>query len=493
MLSQIKLDKSLDKKTYKQDMDVLEDKLSALQQTIRNLRIPVIILFEGWGAAGKGTYISRVVYALDPRYFNVYTMDKINEDNRMRPFLWSYWTHTPAGGRITILDKSWHRVVLPDSRDKWRLKQTELSGFYHDVNAFEKQLTDGGTLIIKLFLHIGQDEQRKRFRDLEKHPDTAWRVDNNDWSQNRNYEHALKQFEKMLKMTETTENPWHIIEANDKKYAITKIYRTIIKRIEAFVETVQHRQIESSVQTAPHEFEGPRILRHTPPDRTVEDETYKKELSILQKRMDMLGHKLYAKRRSVVIVYEGWDAAGKGGNIKRLTEELDPRCYEVVPVGAPTVEELAHHYLWRFYNNLPKDGHFTIYDRSWYGRVLVERVEQLTPEADWRRAYREINDMEAHLFHHGTIIFKFWLHIDKDEQLRRFKARQENPLKQHKITEEDWRNREKWDLYEDAVDEMMAETSTPQAPWTVIESNSKRYARLKALQTVTQSLDETLQ
>lgn len=491
MLSKTDLNQSLDKKAYKETMEVLEKKLALLQQALWELKIPVVVVFEGWGASGKGTYIGRVVYPLDPRYFNVYTMDKVNEDMQMRPYLWSYWVNTPMAGRITIFDKSWHRIMLPAGCEKWRLKQAEINNFYNDVNAFEQQLTDSGALIIKLFLHIGQEEQRKRFRDLEKREDTAWRVDNSDWAQNEGYAQHLKDFEKMLKMTDTAENPWHIIEANDKKYATAKIYRTLIDRIETRIGAARFQKAAPAAETAA-DYEGVRILRQTPTDVTVEDEVYKKELDTYQKRMDILGHKLYAKRRSLVIVYEGWDAAGKGGNIKRLTEELDPRCYEVVPIGAPTPEELAHHYLWRFYRKLPKDGHIAIYDRSWYGRVLVERVEKLTPARDWRRAYTEINDMEANWSHHGIILLKFWLHIDREEQLARFKSRQDDPLKQYKITEEDWRNREKWDLYEDAVDEMLAETSKSHAPWTVVESNSKKYARLKVMRTVIDTLEEAL-
>ena len=195
----------------------------------------------------------------------------------------------------------------------------------------------------------------------------------------------------------------------------------------------------------------------------------------------------------VVIAYEGWDAAGKGGNISRLTQNLDPRGYEVVPVAAPNDVEKAHHYLWRFWARMPKAGHITIFDRTWYGRVLVERVEGFCTEAQWRRAYREINGMEQQLAHFGTVLLKFWLHIDADEQLRRFRERQEMAHKQWKITDEDWRNREKMGQYRDAVEEMLHRTTTPYAPWTIVESNCKRYARVKVLETVCEAIRKRLE
>jgi polyphosphate kinase 2 (PPK2 family) len=234
------------------------------------------------------------------------------------------------------------------------------------------------------------------------------------------------------------------------------------------------------------------ILSSVNPDKQIDDDDYKAKMDIYQKKIKDLGYKLYARRKSVVIAYEGWDAAGKGGNIKRLTEDLDPRGYEVAPIAAPTSEELSHHYLWRFYNKMPKDGHITLFDRSWYGRVLVERVEGLCRQDEWQRAYREINDMELHMSNHGAVIFKFWLHVDKAEQLARFEARQADPAKQYKITEDDWRNREKWDDYERAVNEMLFKTDTAYAPWTIIESNNKKFARIKVLELVTKELESRL-
>ncbi|MCL1842766.1 MAG: polyphosphate:AMP phosphotransferase [Defluviitaleaceae bacterium] len=483
----------MDKKEYKETLSVLEDRLSHLQQKVREAGLPVVIVFDGWGAAGKGTHISRLVNPLDPRYFDVRTTGKVTEEKQMRPFLWSFWTYLPPKGQIVIMDKSWHRLILPEAREFWKLSNMEVHGFYFDVNAFERQLSDDGYLIIKLFMHISKDEQARRFKALEKDPSSSWRVNSRDWEQNKNYEHIMRLFEKTLRMTSTETNPWHIIEANDRRYGTVKMMNIVINALENALEKHQAGHENPSVNVNPEaNVKIPRTLQSVSPDEKIEHAEYREAIEFYQQRMRTLSNKMYAKRRSAAIIYEGWDAAGKGGNIKRLTSEMDPRCYAVVPIGPPRLYELSRPFLWRFMVKMPKDGHLTIFDRSWYGRVLVERVDELTPVHIWQRAYREINEFEQHLVGHGTVLLKFWLHIDKDEQLRRFESRQADPLKHHKITEDDWRNREKWDLYESAVDEMLMRTHTPHSPWIIVESNSKKYARIKVLQTVTDALEDAL-
>ncbi|MCL1787501.1 MAG: polyphosphate:AMP phosphotransferase [Defluviitaleaceae bacterium] len=491
MLKNIEASEKISKDEYKKATGALGLRLSEAQRVCREEQIPVIVLFEGWSASGKGTSISRVTNPMDPRYFDVRTAGKVTEDKMMRPFLWSFWSYLPARGQIVIMDKSWHRIILPGVREEWRLNNMEAHGFYFDVNAFERQLTDDGYLIIKFFLHISKEEQRRRFKRLEKDPSTSWRIRPHDWAQNDNYEHHQRLFEKTLKMTSTEENPWHIIEAEDRRYAACKIMKTIIGAITTKLEDMKKPKTPEIV--LPASPAGiPHTLQNISPDETIDDADYKEALDYYQHRMRKLCSKMYLARRSAVIAYEGWDAAGKGGNIKRITAEIDPRCYAVVPIGPPTSHELARHYLWRFMVKMPKDGHLTIFDRSWYGRVLIERVDKLTPEPVWRRAYQEINEMEQHLANHGTIMLKFWLHIDKDEQLRRFENRQSDPLKQHKITDADWNNRSNWEAYEVAVDEMLARTHTPHAPWIIVESNNKKYARIKVLKTVTDALDDAM-
>jgi polyphosphate kinase 2 (PPK2 family) len=226
------------------------------------------------------------------------------------------------------------------------------------------------------------------------------------------------------------------------------------------------------------------VARESEPPVTYPREEYDRLLADYQEQARDIQYLLYKRKVPLIIVYEGWDAAGKGGNIMRLVHRMNPRGYDVVPVARANQTELDHHFLWRFYLNFPRAGHITIFDRSWYGRVLVERVEGYCAETEWKRAFQEINETEELFVDNGGGLIKFWLEVSRDEQYRRFMARQEDPLKQWKMTEEDWRNREKWDPYEKAIDEMLARTSTPVAPWTVVESDDKYFARIKALQTL---------
>jgi polyphosphate:AMP phosphotransferase len=487
------LNYTVGRKEYRQEMNALETRLISLQQQIREYKIPVLIVFEGWSASGKGTLIGKLLNPLDPRYFNVYTLDRATQDAVMRPFLWRYFSNLPSVGRIAIYDKSWHRIAQPEGEKKWRLTEKEIDGFYYDVNAFEEQLASDGILVIKLFLHISKEEQRRRFKEILKNPDTKWRVDEDDLKQNEDYHSCLKRFESMILESNTGLSKWSVVEANDKNYATLKIYKVIISKIEEEIaRRIAANEPAAILRQNPITAPAVSILSSIDLDKKISKEEYKEKLAHYQNKMSDLGFKLYTKRRSVVMVYEGWDAAGKGGNIKRMTQELDPRGYEVVPSAAPTQDELNHHYLWRFWNKMPKDGHFAIFDRSWYGRVMVERIEGFCTTEEWQRAYKEINDMEKHMVNHGTVIFKFWIHIDKEEQLKRFQLRQTDPLKQYKITDEDWRNREKWDQYEKAVDEMLFRTNTDYAHWKVIESNDKKYARIKTLEYVVKELEKQL-
>lgn len=299
----------------------------------------------------------------------------------------------------------------------------------------------------------------------------------------------------MLENTETEYAPWTIIEATDKDYAAMKILTTVTARLAYELERKKERSAlkTDSQAVRPAERFHNGVLSGVDLTKALTREEYKKELSRLQKKLDKLHSDLYRLRIPVVLGFEGWDAGGKGGAIKRLTSHLDPRGYQVNPTASPNDIEKVHHYLWRFWNNMPKAGHVAIFDRTWYGRVMVERIEGFCTEAEWKRAYQEINEMESHLANSGAVVLKFWLHIDKDEQERRFKERMETPEKQWKITDEDWRNREKWDQYEAAVDEMLVRTSTTYAPWIVVEGNNKYYARVKVLKTVVEALEKKIE
>ena len=490
MLEKIDLSKKVDKKTYRRVMDEAEEKLGLLQRECKDAGIPVILVFEGMGAAGKGVQINRLIQALDPRGFDVYACDRPTEDEQMRPFLWRYWTKTPAKGRIAVFDRSWYRSVQVDRFDGLT-REDKLGDAYQDILSFEKQLCDDGTVIMKFFLYIDKDEQKKRFKKLEGSKETSWRVTEEDWNRNKDFDRYLKMNEEMLEKTDTDYAPWVIIEAVDKDYAALKIVSTVMDRLEYELE---HRRPEDE-KTAQRQESKTRerfkngVLSGIDLSKSLTEEVYKTRLKKLQKRLAELHSELYRLRIPVVIGFEGWDAGGKGGAIKRLTSNLDPRGYRVNPTAAPNDIEKVHHYLWRFWNSVPKAGHIAIFDRTWYGRVMVERIEGFCSEAEWRRAYQEINEMESHMANAGAVVLKFWLHIDKDEQERRFRERQANPAKQWKITDEDWRNREKWDQYEEAVNEMLIRTSTTYAPWIVVEGNDKRYARVKVLQTVVDALE----
>ena len=491
MLEKIDLSKKVDKKTYRRVMDEAEEKLGLLQRECKDAGIPVILVFEGMGAAGKGVQINRLIQALDPRGFDVYACDRPTEDEQMRPFLWRYWTKTPAKGRIAVFDRSWYRSVQVDRFDGLT-REDKLGDAYQDILSFEKQLCDDGTVIMKFFLYIDKDEQKKRFKKLEGSKETSWRVTEEDWNRNKDFDRYLKMNEEMLEKTDTDYPPWVIIEVVDKDYAALKIVSTVMDRLEYELE---HRRPEDE-KTAQRQESKTRerfkngVLSGIDLSKSLTEEEYKTRLKKLQKRLAELHSELYRLRIPVVIGFEGWDAGGKGGAIKRLTSNLDPRGYRVNPTAAPNDIEKVHHYLWRFWNSVPKAGHIAIFDRTWYGRVMVERIEGFCSEAEWRRAYQEINEMESHMANAGAVVLKFWLHIDKDEQDRRFRERQANPAKQWKITDEDWRNREKWDQYEEAVNEMLIRTSTTYAPWIVVEGNDKRYARVKVLQTVVDALEK---
>ena len=507
MLEKVDLSKKLSKEEYKEKMSQLENKIGQLQRECKALKIPIMIVFEGFGAAGKGLQIGKLIQSMDPRGFRVFPIKNETEEERMHPFLWRFWTKTPEKGRIAIYDGSWYRRVLIDRFEK-RTKEKELPEAFHSINSFEEQLTDDGTLIIKLFLDISKKEQKKRFEKLQKNKETAWRVTQGDLERNAKYNEYAAMMEVMLFKTDTDYAPWTIIEATDRRFATVKIYTTVIKamadQIEKLArqkkkdtadqETEDHMNVSEVAREADKELKELQVSILSKADLSLKysREEYEEKLDKLQKKIEKLHGELYRRRIPVVLGFEGWDAGGKGGAIKRLTAKMDARGYAVNPTASPNDIEKAHHYLWRFWRAMPKAGHIAIFDRTWYGRVMVERIEGFCTKEEWKRAYKEINDMEKDLCDAGAIVIKFWMHIDKDEQERRFRERQENPEKQWKITEEDWRNREKWDLYEDAVNEMLLRTSTDYAPWVVVEGNDKYYARIKVLKTVVDAIEDRL-
>ena len=467
-------------------------RLGVLQRRLKDEKIPVIITFDGFDAAGKGLQISRLIQALDPRGFDVYTGDRDGEEEAMHPFLWRFAIRCPERGRIAIFDTSWNRRIFADRFDR-DLGKRETEESLSDIRAFEKQLTDDGTVLVRLFLEISEKEQRKRFKKLEASADTAWRVTEADWERNRRYKKYARITKEMIDATNVPWAPWTVIDAAPKEKAALAIMEVVSSAMEAALEKkAAGRETPRFEPPLPPDKYKKGILSHVDLEKTMDREEYRKKLDQLQKRLERLHGDLYRYRIPVVLGFEGWDAAGKGGVIRRLTSHLDPRGYQVCPTASPSSTEKAHHYLWRFWTRFPKDGHIAVFDRTWYGRVMVERIEGFCTEEEWHRAYQEINDMETHLVHSGAVVLKFWLHIDKDEQERRFNDRMKNPEKQWKITDEDWRNREKWDQYEEVVNEMLEKTSTEDAPWIVVEGNSKYYARIKVMETVADALEKKI-
>lgn len=475
----------------KEERKKLGSALSALQQEVRRKGLPVVILFEGWGASGKGRAITALIQNFDPRGCRVRSYAPATEAERREPILWRYWLNIPAKGQISVLDRSWYMDVST-ARVEESLESGENVRRMNDINTFERQLTDAGYVILKFFLHIGKKKQKRRFGELERDPSSAWRVTELDRKRNRQYDRYFRAFDEMLGYTDTTYAPWHAISAEDRGRAEAEVLRTVARRLgEALAAAPEPAPAVGVPSGAFHLVPAPALADVELGPR-LGDGIYERELKREQEALSELHGMLYRRRIPAVVVYEGWDAAGKGGCIRRMTKALDPRGFHVAPVSAPNPEEAARHYLWRFWKELPRDGHITVYDRSWYGRVLVERVEGFSAESEWRRAYREINEFERMLCDWGAVVVKFWLQIDKEEQLRRFTARQNTPGKQWKLTDEDWRNRAKWDEYEVCVNDMLRYTSTEFAPWHVVASEDKNYGRVQTLRLLEEALRSRL-
>ncbi len=478
------------KKTeLKERLKNAKGRLYELQMKIKEYNLPVIVLFEGWGASGKGSTIAKLIKNIDPRFFKVATMSEASKEEERRPFLYRYFRQIPETGKFTFLDSGWMEQTCQECLNG-TLKGKDYVKRMESIRRFERQLTDNGYLVLKFFMHISQKEQSKRMEWLLKDKDTSWRVSEFDSWQNAHYKKCRRVFERYLTETNTSTAPWYIIDAQDKKWAQLQTLEILVSNIEAAMG--RNSRLAPLLQNGFPLEKMPELSEVELAGKEISEEVYREELKCLQKKLGELHNRLYRKRVPVVIVYEGWDAAGKGGNIKRITGALDPRGYEVHPIASPEPHEKARHYLWRFWTRLPKDGHIAIFDRSWYGRVMVERLEGFCSENDWKRAYNEINEFEKELSDWGAVIIKFWVHIDKNTQLARFEERQKNPEKQWKITEEDWRNRDKWDGYEIAVNEMLKKTSTQFAPWHILESVDKRYARIKALRIVVGEMEKVL-
>ena len=490
MFEAAELGRAVSKDDYEARLPKLRAGLLDAQFRLRSSQRPVIIIVTGADGAGKGDVMHRLNEWLDPRGIDTQAFWLSSDEEDERPPYWRFWRVLPARGRIGVFFGSWYtRPIVRHLAGK--LKNRELDAALDRIAGFEKMLADDGAVIIKLWLHLSQAEQAQRFRDVEKNPEKHWRILPTDWQGSKLHSRFRELSERALRHTDSAAAPWQVIEAGDDRYRDLTVGETVLGALQAALARKFATAAKVEKKRAPV-ANGVTVLQRVDLSQALGEEDYARKLEKFQAKLNRLAWAMYEKRRSTVLVFEGWDAAGKGSSIRRVAEAIDPRLFRIIPVASPTDEERAHHYLWRFWRHLPRGGMIRIYDRSWYGRVLVERVEGYAREDEWRRAYREINDFEEQLVEDGMVVGKFWIHISKEEQLRRFKNREQISFKRYKITPDDWRNRKKWDAYGAAVTEMVRRTSTQSAPWTLVAGNDKKFARIQILKTICRSLEEVL-
>jgi polyphosphate:AMP phosphotransferase len=506
MFRTAELGRAVAKQDYHEAVPLLRAGLLDAQQDLRSAPFPVIIVFGGVDKGGKIETINLLNEWLDPRWLVSRAYGAPSDEMAERPEYWRYWRDLPPKGRIGLFLSCWYSRPILD-HVYGRSDEAEFDEALDRTIAFERCLADDGALILKFWMHLGKKAQKERLTKLESNPLTRWRVTQTDWDHWHMYEKFVAAAERTIRRTSTGRASWQIVEGLDKRYRSLVIGRAILESVRKHLEESQlHRKVARELRERsqlPPQRDAERATADSDPpaakiiqlprltvlsrldvSQVLDKKTYEKRLEQHQGRLNQLCRKAKGLGVSSILVFEGWDAAGKGGAIRRIVAALDARDYEVIPIAAPTDEERAHHYLWRFWRHLSRAGRMTIFDRSWYGRVLVERVEGFAEEAEWKRAYAEINEFEDQLIGHGIVLCKYWFHISKDEQLNRFKAREGTPYKRWKLTDEDWRNREKWDAYETAVDDMIEHTSTTLAPWTLVEANDKRFSRIKVLTTL---------
>ena len=516
MFRTAELGQKISKSEYNQREPLLRQALLEAQANLRvNSDFPVIILFAGVDGGGKGDTVNILNEWMDPRWLITRAYDEPSDEERDRPEYWRFWRDLPPKGHIGLFLSSWYsQPILRRVHDKD--SQAIFDDRLDRILAFEKALADDGALILKFWMHLSHDEQKRRLKKLEKDSLTSWRVTQQDWDHWHIYDRFEAAAERTIMRTSTGTAPWTIIEGVDPNYRSLTVGSIIRDEITRHIENVHKKKLLLEAQRKIDKMEkqqaaaatstgegdesagviapltGTTILSSLDMSLHLTKPEYKKQLKQCQARLNQLHRKALKKKLSTILLFEGPDAAGKGGAIRRVTTALDARHYRVLPIAAPTDEEQAQHYLWRFWRHLSRAGRINIFDRSWYGRVLVERVEGFASEAEWKRAFAEINEFEEELTDHGILLLKYWVHISKDEQLARFKLREETPHKRWKLTEEDWRNRERWDDYNWAVNDIVEHTSTHSAPWVLVEGNDKRYSRIKVISTFCDRLEAML-
>jgi AMP-polyphosphate phosphotransferase len=491
MFESAELGHQIDKETYRKAVPELRAALLDAQYDLKEQgKIPVVVLISGQDGAGKGETINVLYEWMDPRFISTLAFSTPTDEERQRPAMWRYWRALPPKGRIGIFAGSWYSDPIHDSIEE-TISKFALDQRIDQINRFEAMLVNEGALVLKFWFHLTKDGQKKRLKELEKNPKTAWRVTKWNWDRLKTYDKLQDVAGHVLRMTNTPWAPWIIVEGADDKYRSLTVGKIILDSLKKKLAD-KVKDVTPTAPPVPPNIDGRDIISELDLTHKLTKKAYETELAKWQGKLSELIRHPRFQQRSLVCVFEGADAAGKGGSIRRIGAAMDARQYQIVPIAAPTEEERAQPYLWRFWRHIPRQGRVAIFDRSWYGRVLVERVEGFCSEADWLRAYTEINDFEHELSKAGAIVMKFWLQIGRDEQLKRFKEREKIEFKRFKITEEDWRNRKKWDAYHRAICDMVDRTSTGNAPWTMVEANDKNYARVKILKTVCERLEEAL-
>ncbi|THG82205.1 polyphosphate:AMP phosphotransferase [Pseudomonas sp. A-1] len=489
MFESAEIGHQIDKETYDAAVPELREALLEAQLELRQqARFPVIILLNGIEGAGKGETVKLLNEWMDPRLIQVETFDQQTDEELARPPFWRYWRRLPPKGRTGVFFGNWYSQML-QGRVHGRIDDARLDQAIGTAVRFERMLCDEGALIFKFWLHLSKKQMRARLKTLQDDPLHSWRISPLDWQQSKTYDDFVRYGERMLRRTSRDYAPWYVVEGSDERYRSLTIGRILLEGLQAALQLQERPKRQPHAAPVAASIDNRGLVDSLDMTQSLDKDSYQQQLEAEQARLARLLRDKRMRRHALVAVFEGNDAAGKGGAIRRVTGALDPRQYHIVPVAAPTEEERAQPYLWRFWRHIPARGRFTMFDRSWYGRVLVERVEGYCSSADWLRAYNEINDFEEQLTDAGVVLVKFWMVIDQQTQLERFKEREQTAFKRFKITEDDWRNRDKWAHYIDAVNDMVDRTSTEIAPWTLVEANDKRFARVKVLRTLNEALE----
>jgi polyphosphate:AMP phosphotransferase len=493
MLEAAEIGHRIAKDVYEREEPTLREALlNAQYELLQSKRFPVLIIISGVEMGGRGETANKLIEWMDPRHMRVRAFGPRTEEERGRPPGWRYWRSFPPKGRIGIFMNAWYHDAMAGRIDG-HLDEFRYERSLERIRHLERMLADEGTLVMKFWIHLPQFEHRKRLKRLRRRDDIAWPVEKDDLERFRIYSRARAVAERMLRETSTAEAPWAVIEGTDERYRFLTVGKLLLDAMQMRLrQPFEHERRVLAPPPMPA-TDNLKLIRDLDLNKKLSKVDYEKSLSRWQRRLaGAVRSKKFMRRNSLICAFEGTDAAGKGGAVRRVVAALDARQYAIVPVSAPSDEERAQPYLWRFWRRLPRPGGVVIYDRSWYGRVLVERVEGFCSVADWMRAYGEINDFEEQLANAGTVVVKFWLQISKEEQLRRFREREKTPFKRFKITDEDWRNRRKWGAYEQAVCDMVERTSTEIAPWTLVEAEDKQFARVKVLRTIVERVEAVL-